>query len=142
MNEQLLERIAIALEGLSGTNSNLGFKKFPGEEAEFIHIGALQNRPWFYYPNDQQTAIEEDYLYGTITKIVIRLKESKGGFYPKLNIYIKADINYILQAGLDTYFSRGLLTALGELNSLDDPVYINPQFGVDRRFVRRSAAWS
>lgn len=144
MNEQLLERIAKALESLAGISTDLGFRKYPGDEAEFIHIQEFNKRPWLWYPNDIKTAIGEDYLKGVVRKIVIRKKTDEQGQIQldrngkeivKLNIHVQADKNYILQSGLDTFFSRGFLTALLQVVTLDEPVIINPRFGTQGEVI-------
>ncbi|MGL4618721.1 MAG: hypothetical protein ACRCZS_06630 [Chroococcidiopsis sp.] len=126
MNEQqLLERIAIALENLNPkTKITLGFGEPPSPQ--YIFVG---NEPelglWYFLSEEsKKNYIPQKALTGTIKKLEIVHREYKKQELIKLDITIESDRTYTVRTGFGTVFCKGLLLALNTLNSLDKPLTI------------------
>lgn len=73
---------------------------------------------WYFWLGDKNThePIEYTALTGTIEKLEIEEKEFRGKPDPKVNLHIRADRSYVIQAGFDTLFAKGLLSSLDALS--------------------------
>lgn len=94
----------------------LGFQNPP--RARYIY--ANRQYPdclWYFWNGAKSTyePIETHALTGFIEKIEIEDKEFRGKPDPKLNLHIRAEKPYVLQAGLETLFARGLIYTLSKL---------------------------
>ncbi|MFM2432900.1 MAG: hypothetical protein RLZZ511_4114 [Cyanobacteriota bacterium] len=74
---------------------------------------------WYFWNGckNEHEPILHHALTGTIAKLEIETKEFRGKPDPKLNLTIRADRTYIIQAGFDTLFAKGLLFTLAKLPS-------------------------
>jgi hypothetical protein len=117
MQEQLLERIAIALENLKQKPSlALGLGAPPNPQ--YIFVG---NEPelglWYFLgENNKKNYIPQKALTGTIKSLEIVHREYKNQQHLKLDITMECDRTYVIRSGFSTVFSKGLLLALNTLN--------------------------
>lgn len=83
---------------------------------------------WYFWNggDNKHEPIAHTALTGTIEKLEIETKEFRGKADPKVNLTIRADRTYIIQAGLDTLFAKGLLYALTKIprDALQKPITI------------------
>ena len=94
----------------------LGFQDPP--RARYIY--ANRQYPdclWYFWNGAKSTyePIETHALTGFIEKIEVEDKKFRGKADPKLNLHIRADRSYVIQAGLETLFARGLIYALSKI---------------------------
>lgn len=126
MNEQqLLERIAIALENLNPKSKiTLGFTEAPSPQ--YIFVGNEPGKGLWYFLTEENTQnyISHKALTGTIKKLELVHREYKRQELVKLDITIESDRTYVIRTGFGTVFCKGLLLALNTLNQLDKPVTI------------------
>ncbi|MGL4621491.1 MAG: hypothetical protein ACRCZS_20930 [Chroococcidiopsis sp.] len=116
MNEQLLERIAIALENLNPkTKIPLGFGEAPAQQYIFVGNEPGQGLWYFLGEDSQKNYIIQKALTGTIKSLEIVHREYKNKEQPKLDITIEADRTYVVRTGFGTVFCKGLLLALNSL---------------------------
>lgn len=98
----------------------LGLTNSP-EKVTYIFVGEAEGdegpSAWYTWNHDSGSAIpiSEDALRGKLTGLVVSTKEYKGKQNYKLNIHIDADHHYVIRAGANTVFSRGVLLALQKL---------------------------
>ena len=116
----MLEDLAKALNSANKPAIVLGFQN--PQKTRYIY--ANRQYPdclWYFWNGAKGTyePIEAHALTGFIVKIEIEDKEFRGKPDPKLNLHIRADKPYVLQAGLETLFARGLIYTLSKL-PLDD----------------------
>lgn len=129
--DSIIDELAKRLSGDSG--SELGFIEdgevstsgVPKVYVKDIGGGAY----WYFYDTEQkaQIPIPEPNLVGTIVDLQSYTKTSEEyNDSEKLNIHVEADKKYIVESGLNSVFSRGILAALENANadSLKDPVRI------------------
>jgi hypothetical protein len=92
-------------------NSNLGFGPPPKPRyiyANRQHADAL----WYFWDGSKKehTPIEHHAITGLVEKLEIEAKEFKGKPDVKLNLHIRCGTSrYVLQAGMETQFGKGLL---------------------------------
>ena len=113
--EELLAQILAQLK-VQATPSIMGFCNPPMTR----RIYANRQYPdclWYFWNggNSSHEPIEEHAITGIVDKIEIEDKEFRGKSGSKLNIYIKADRPYVIQAGMDTLFAKGLIFTLSKL---------------------------
>jgi hypothetical protein len=129
--EALLAQILAQLKE-SKPSVKLGFG--PSPKARYIY--ANRQYPdclWYFWDGGtkEYEAISDNAITGTVTKVEIETKEYKGKPAVKLNITLQADRAYVIQAGFDTLFGKGLLYMLSELPiaSLRGPIMIGVEAG-------------
>ncbi|MGL5926715.1 hypothetical protein [Chroococcidiopsis sp.] len=123
--EQILERIAIALENLNPKSKiTLGFSEPPSPQYIFVGNEPEQGLWYFLSEDSKKNYIPQKALTGTIRKLEIVHREYKKQELIKLDITIESDRTYVLRTGFGTVFCKGLLLALNTLNSLDKPLTI------------------
>ena len=115
MTEELLTQILAQLK-VQDTPSILGFCEPPRTR----YIYANRQYPgclWYFWNGGNSThePIEQHAITGIVDKIEIEDKEFRGKTGSKLNIHIKADRPYVIQAGMDTLFAKGLIFTLSKL---------------------------
>jgi hypothetical protein len=112
VDTQLLEEIRDEIKA-GNVKTPLGF----GHPPKPRYIYANRQYPdclWYFWRGDrnEHESIELHAITGTIVKLDIETKEFRGKPDPKVNLTIKADRTYIIQAGFDTLFAKGLLYSL------------------------------
>jgi hypothetical protein len=110
--EQILEQILAEVKA-GNAKIPLGF----GHPPKPRYIYANRSNPphlWYMWSSNDNAPIqiEHDALTGTIVKLEIEDKDFRGKLDPKVNLTIQADRTYIIQSGLETEFTKGLLQAL------------------------------
>lgn len=111
-----LEELALIWSEANKPAIVLGFQNPP--RARYIY--ANRQYPdclWYFWNGAKSTyePIETHALTGFIEKVEIEEKEFRGKADPKLNLYIRAERPYVIQAGLETLFARGLIYTLSTL---------------------------
>jgi hypothetical protein len=94
----------------------LGFSSPP--KPRFIYANRQYNNCLWYFWNsakNEHEPIEATALTGYIEKLEIEEKEFRGRTESKVNLTLRADKTYIIQAGFDTLFAKGLLFTLAKL---------------------------
>ena len=115
METELLAQILAQLKTQS-TPSVLGFCNPP--RTRYIYANRqYPNCLWYFWNGGSSShePIEHHAITGIIDEIKIETKEFRGKSDPKLNISIKADRPYVIQAGMDTLFAKGLIFTLSKL---------------------------
>jgi hypothetical protein len=114
MSDDLLQQILAELQKQSGPALGFGFAPRP----RYIYANR-QNTDclWYFWNGGDNVHIPIEYhaLTGFITKIEVEEKEFKKKKDLKLNIHVKAERMYIIQSGLETLFSKGVIYALKEV---------------------------
>jgi hypothetical protein len=109
---QLLEEIRDEIKA-GNAKTPLGF----GHPPKPRYVYANRQYPdalWYFWigADNKHEPIEHHALTGEIVKLDIETKEFRGKPDPKVNLTVKADRTYIIQAGFDTLFAKGLLYSL------------------------------
>ncbi len=102
---QLLQAI---LEELRAAKQPLGFGHPP--KARTIYANRQYLSCLWYFSNgakNEPEPIECHALTGMIERLEIEQKEYKGKLDPKVNLHVRAERRYVIQAGLETQFARG-----------------------------------
>lgn len=120
--ETLLQAI---LDELRSQRQHLGFGWPPGPR----RIYANRQYPdclWYFWNGgeNRHEPIEQTALTGYVEKLEIEEKEFRGKPDYKLSVLVRADRPYLIQSGLDTLFSRGLLSSLRRVETFDRPLTI------------------
>jgi hypothetical protein len=114
MSDDLLRQILAELQKQGGPALGFGFAPRP----RYIYANR-QNSDclWYFWNGGDNVHIPIEYhaLTGFITKIEVEEKEFKKKKDFKLNIHVKAERAYIIQSGLETLFSKGVIYALKEV---------------------------
>jgi hypothetical protein len=116
--ETLLQAI---LDELRAARSNaaavpLGFSSPP--KPRFIYANRQYNDCLWYFWNgarNEHEPIESTAITGWVEKLEIEEKEFRGRTEAKVNLTLRADRPYVIQAGLDTIFARSLIYTLAKL---------------------------
>ena len=129
--EELLSQILAQLKA-QATPSVLGFCNPP--KTRYIYANRqYPNCLWYFWDGGKSVhePIEQHAITGVIDKIEIETKEFRGKSDPKLNISIKADKPYVIQAGIDTMFAKGLIFTLSKLpvEAFKKPIMIAVEAG-------------
>ena len=116
--DALLQSILDELKAarLAATTVPLGFGTPPRPR----YIYANRQYPdclWYFWntAKNEHEPIEHTALTGWVEKLEIEEKEFRGRTEPKVNLTLRADRTYVIQAGLDTHFGRGLVHTLAKL---------------------------
>jgi hypothetical protein len=116
--EELLQAILEELRADRRAPVTLGFGHPP--KPRYIYANRQYSECLWYFWNgadNKHEPIAHHALTGTIEKLEIETKEFRGKADPKVNLTIRADRTYIIQAGFDTLFAKGLLFTLAKLPS-------------------------
>ena len=110
---QLLQAI---LNELSSYKQPLGF----GHPPKPRYIYANRQYPdclWYFWngARSEHEPIEFHALTGILERLEIEQKEFRGKPDYKINLHIRADRNYVIQAGYETLFAKGMLYTLSKL---------------------------
>jgi hypothetical protein len=111
-----LEILAEIRDLLKSQSHSLGFGHPP--KPRYIYANRqYPNCLWYFWNGgkNEHEPIEYHAVTGTIEKLEIETKEFRGKPDPKVNLTIRADRTYIIQAGFDTLFAKGLLFTLSKL---------------------------
>jgi hypothetical protein len=96
----------------------LGFSAPP--KPRFIYANRqYSNCLWYFWNSakNEHEPIESTALTGWVEKLEIEEKEFRGRTEIKVNLTLRADRIYILQAGFETIFARSLIYTLAKLPS-------------------------
>ncbi|KAB8316109.1 hypothetical protein SD81_028415 [Tolypothrix campylonemoides VB511288] len=124
--EQLLQKLLAALDKPRlGLHSDVGTCK--------IYCNRQHSSLWYTLSHGEATAVNATGLTGYLKELRFEQAERRGKPCHKLLATIAADRVYILEAGHDTHFSKGLLMALASLSPqhLAQPITIQPVAGDD-----------
>jgi hypothetical protein len=102
----------------------LGFSHPP--KARYIYANRQYSDCLWYFWNggkSEHEPIEHTALTGWIEKLELEEKEFRGKPDLKVNLTIRADRPYVIQAGFDTLFAKGLMYTLSKLPA---DVFQNP----------------
>jgi hypothetical protein len=111
--EELLQAI---LDELRASRTPLGFGHPP--KARYIYANRQYSDCLWYFWNggkNEHEPIAHHALTGVIEKLEIEEKEYRGKPDLKVNLHIRADRAYVIQAGFETLFAKGLLYTLSKL---------------------------
>jgi hypothetical protein len=86
---------------------------------------------WYFWNGEKKEhePISHHALTGVIEKLEVETKEYKGKPDVKLNLHLRADRRYVIQAGFETEFSKGLLARLNLVRDLKSVITIAVQAG-------------
>lgn len=115
-SNQILQEI---LAELRTSNQSLGFGHSP--KPRYIYANRKYPDALWYFWNgakNEHEPIEFNALTGIIERLEIEEKEYKGKPENKVNLHIRADRNYVIQAGVETLFAKGLLYTLSKLPTI------------------------
>lgn len=131
--ENVLARIATALEAKEPPKLGLSIQT----QRKWLYVGQEQGTCWYFCHNNENIPVIENLLTGVVKSIEIADKEFKGKTEQKLQITIDAGTKYILQSGITTIFSRGILIALNLLSEteLTQPIAIGVKAGNQESIV-------
>jgi hypothetical protein len=132
--DQLLERIAIALEARTG-RPQMGFVS---SNVQYVWIGwEGATACWYYRENDVNVPIEHTKVIGKLIGLKQKVKQYKGKPNEKLVVQLDCgDKKIYLESGLDTAFSRSFLSKLSTANILKDtPITIVVSRGREESIV-------
>lgn len=110
---QLLQAI---LDQLHAANQKLGFGHPP--KPRYIYANRQYSDCLWYFWNgarNEHEPITYHALTGLIERLEIEEKQFRGRPDHKVNLHVLADRAYVLQAGYETQFARGLLYMLSKL---------------------------
>lgn len=104
------------LDELRTSRQQLGF----GHSPKPRYIYANRQYPeclWYFWDgaNKKHEPIQFQALTGIVEKLEVEEKEFRGKSDHKVNLHIRADRSYVIQSGLETMFSKGLLYTLSKL---------------------------
>ena len=106
--DELLHQILIELRNQKNV---LGFGNPP--KPRYVYANRQYTDCLWYFWNGakaEHEPIELNALTGKVVKLEIETKEFRGKPDDKLNLHVEADRKYVIQAGLDTLFGKGLLS--------------------------------
>lgn len=133
-SETLLQSILDELKATRAAQTSvpLGFGSPP--KARFIYANRqYPNCLWYFWNNakNEHEPIEQTALTGWIEKLEIETKEFRGKTESKVNLTLRADRLYVIQAGFETMFGRGLIHTLAKLpaEAFRQPIMIAVEAG-------------
>jgi 3',5'-cyclic AMP phosphodiesterase CpdA len=128
---ELLQRLMAELQSQLGSGG-LGFCDPP--KTRYIYANRQYPDCLWYFWNGGKNChepIEPHALTGVIEKIEIEEKDFRGKPDPKVNIYVNADRPYVIQSGIETLFTKGLIYTLSKLpiEAFKKPIMIAVEAG-------------
>lgn len=112
---QLLQAL---LDELRASKQQLGFGHPP--KPRYIYANRKYSDCLWYFWNgakNEHEPIKFHALTGIVARLEVEQKEYKGQLECKVNLHVCADRKYVIQAGCETLFAKGLLYALSGLPS-------------------------
>ncbi|MGL4283517.1 MAG: hypothetical protein ACRCSI_07830, partial [Eubacterium aggregans] len=123
MNDELLVQILAELRKQNQPALGFGFAPRPRRiYANRQYADCL----WYFWngSTNEHEPINFHALTGYITQVEVEEKEFRGKPDIKLNIHVKADRLYLIQAGIETLFSKGVIYALKEVTDFSQVLSI------------------
>ena len=124
--EELLKKLIAVLDKPKlGLHNDAGTCK--------IYCNRQHGHLWYTLPNGEPVPVNATAVTGYLKDLKFEQTERRGKPCHKLLATIAADRLYILEAGHDTHFSKGLLIAIASLSPqhLAHPITLQPQPGDD-----------
>jgi len=84
---------------------------------EYVYANRSKNCLWYFFRDEKVVAIEEPALTGYITGVDLVTVERYKADSEKLRIRVRADRQYVIEAGSHTAFAHGFLDAWSVMNS-------------------------
>jgi hypothetical protein len=139
MDDNLLERIAIALEKIAQPNQSktLGFGSAPKANT-YVFCNRKHGGVWYRLDDQSQPVIiDHQALSGHIRKIEFKQVERRKEETTKMHVYVEADQNYVLESGSKAHFTKGFLSAIASLSAgeLQQPITLVPQASTENAEV-------
>jgi hypothetical protein len=113
---QLLVGVLKELQKLNNSKQTLGFGHPP--KARYIYANRkYPNCLWYFWNGEknEHEPIAFQALTGIVEKLELEQKEFRGKTDTKINVHVLADRKYVIQAGWETLFARGLLFTFSKL---------------------------
>lgn len=106
-------------------DSNLGFSD--SSIVRKICVKASEDGTlWYFWDNKEgKIPIKKNSLTGYLKDLKVRRYQSSFGESDKLHVYMYAEENFCIQSGLDTWFSKSLLSSLTTLNLIQCAITIS-----------------
>jgi hypothetical protein len=130
--EELIQQQNTLLQQLIGLlqidRQTLGFTESP--RPRYIYANRSNNCAWYWINDAREVVpIEKTALTCLIRKLEFETVERRGKDTIKLRLHVQADRPYIIEAGHDSHFSNGLMSALAVMHpeQLRQPITIEAQ---------------
>ncbi len=128
-----LKAARLAASKPSSPAIDLGFGALPKGRQIIYANRQYPDCLWYFWNHQKNThePIEQHAITGFIEKLEIEQKEFRKKTELKLNLTIRADQTYVIQAGVETLFGRGLLHTLAKLppEAFRQPIMIAVEAG-------------
>lgn len=101
----------------------------------YLTVGEADGAGWAKNEGGKWVGVPERALWGRVTDVRLVPKEFRGKPSLKLDVYVQADRAYVIRAGHDTTFSRGLLLALSSITDFSQVLALCVEPGSDNEKV-------
>ena len=116
-NDTILQAILDEIKAMRNAPPTVpvGFSSPP--KPRFVYANRQHNCLWYFWNSvkNEHEPIEATALTGWVEKMEIEEKDFRGRTETKVNLTVRAERQYIIQAGFETIFARGLMHTLAKL---------------------------